>query len=219
MNPDFYKLDVSVSDFDSYYNGDFDKWYMISLFNTFGYKIIYYNNEKYKKEEIKEIAKKQLLELSVKSNIELYLHGSNGKYIITPSTNYFPVDFAYNINEDGLYQREGPFMLEMFNKMIPTNFLQKSLINLGAIELFEELKEVIKPVEKYYADETELLQIDKEKPVFELRFCTRNKDSALMIKPFNTLERAVAKIEYVDGYYSIIRNIKTGEVVFQNKSE
>ena len=219
MEHDYYKLVISVFDFENYYSGDFDNCYMISLFETFGYEIIYYNPLKYTKEEIKEMAEKQLEELTLKSNIELYLHGSNGKYIITPSNNYFPVDFLYKINEDDVYEREAPFMLEMFNNLIPTDLLKKSLINLGAIELFEELTDVIKPVEKYYVDETELSKLDKEKPKFELRFCMRENDGALIIKPFNTLERALAKIEYAEGYYSIIRNLKTGEVVFQDKTE
>ena len=103
--------------------------------------------------------------------------------------------------------------------MTPTDLLKKSLINLGAIELFEELVEVIKPIEKFYTDETELLKLDKEMPEFELRFYDRKNDGAIKIKPFNTLERAVARIEYVEGHYSIIRNLKTGEVVYQDKTE
>ena len=219
MERNYYKFNINVSEFDKRYDGDFDMCYMISLFETFGYSITYYNPQKYKSEEIKEMAEKQLEELSLKSKIELYLHGSNGKYIITPSKNYFPVDFTFHINEDGIYESKGPFILEENNKMNPIDFLKKSLINLGAIELFEELTEVIKPVEKYYVDETELLKRDEEKPEFELRLCMRKNDGAIMIKPFNTLERAVARIEYVEGHYSIIRNLKTGEVVFQDKTE
>lgn len=219
MKNDYAKFYLPVSYFDN--DGtDYNKNYMISLFGSFGYHLNYYNAKTYKKKEIKEMAKKQMEALAKKSTIPLYLFGSKGKYIITPSKNYFPVDL-FVINEDGIYEHGAPYLIDMLNlkHMSPVDFLKQSLLNIGAMELLEKLAEKIIPLEKYLAEETELRKLDKSEPEFELRSCLRKNDRPLTIRSFNTKERAMAYIEHVKDGYSKIVSLKSGEVVYQDKTE